>query len=570
MNRFWTKTLAGRFVLVLCATFLPLGILAFVVSCAVMSVSSERMYLSYERELEGNYLPLQESLAETEQDLDAFVLDHLSELTMGNDHEDILNYEMIRELGEILDSQQAEGVVYLFDRSKVDFFVDHNYEEDRYAEGKGIQNKLMSRGLPQSTTGGWQLYYFDQQCFLVHSYSFAGYYLGLLVDMNRFAENMELVEDLGVEEIYLGDDARIMRLSDGTASRVQGQTWEELITDPGNSRFLTWEGETLGCRVALRVPAFSFLERMGGQALFILGILLLEVLFIVVFWRLVKKWVVDPIDTMNRALSSFGQDYDKKHRITGIDANVSTDFRQMFENFNEMAHEVEEGKAREKQLYDMTLDNLKLRMNPHMLMNSLNLIYSMAQMEDYKNIQEFALCMTDYFRYVLKETRSLVTVKEEMDFVKSYLGIQKIRFPDRFSCVYSMPEDVEQALIPPLLIENFVENAVKYAVVPGKVTEILINIRKEEEQLCISITDTGRGIKPEVMPYIRSGRTYVDAMGKEHIGIHNCRKWIEYYYQGQGHLQITSTYGEGTQVWMEVPYLTKGEGEDADETVDRR
>ena len=59
----------------------------------------------------------------------------------------------------------------------------------------------------------------------------------------------------------------------------------------------------------------------------------------------------------------------------------------MFENFNEMAGRGRGGRRREQQVHDMTPDNLKLRMNPHVRMNSLNLIYSMAQIEDYHSIQ---------------------------------------------------------------------------------------------------------------------------------------------------------------------------------------
>lgn len=55
----------------------------------------------------------------------------------------------------------------------------------------------------------------------------------------------------------------------------------------------------------------------------------------------------------------------------------------------------------------------------------------------------------------------------------------------------------------------------------------------------------------------------MDAMGREHIGIANCRKWIEYYYEGKGNIRITSKPGAGTQVWIEVPFFTEERREDA-------
>ena len=100
MIRFgWNKkTLTARFVRVLCVTFLPLGILTFVAACLVVWFSSNQISASYEHSLEGDMIPLQENILETEEELDDFVLDHLAELAMERGHDEALNYEMIEEL----------------------------------------------------------------------------------------------------------------------------------------------------------------------------------------------------------------------------------------------------------------------------------------------------------------------------------------------------------------------------------------------------------------------------------------------------------------------------------------
>ena len=562
LRQIWNrKTLTARFVRMLCVTFLPLGILTFAAACLIAYISTNRIYESYDRALVGEMAPLQESLLETERELDAFVLDHLAELTADDGHEELLNYEMIEELGEMQDMGRTQNVVWLYDRSSASLYLKYNYEDYTFEEMESFRNKLISRGYPQGTTGGWQVYYFDRKCFLLRGYSYAGYDIGFMVDMNRFFADMETAEELNADECFVTDGNRIMRIRDGVCSQYREGSWEQLLARGGRYRILLWEGgESLGCSMAMVVPAVTVFQLTAGYLAFLALTVALEALFIYLFWRMVRKEVVLPIQTMNESMDTFAKrsGRNERYRITGIDEDISRDFRQMFENFNEMAAEIEEGRKQQQQIHSMQLDNLKLRMNPHMLMNSLNLIYSMAQMEDYHSIQEFALCMTDYFRYILKETNELVTVREEMDFVKSYLRIQKIRFPNRFNCVYSVAEDAEEGRIPPLLIENFVENAVKYAMVPGKVTEILIHVRRQGKWLYISVTDTGRGIAPEIFTHIQGRRSYVDDMGREHIGIANCRKWIDWYYDGQGGIRITSKPGAGTQVWIEVPYLTEG------------
>ncbi len=558
-NKDRKNTLTIRFVRVLGMTFIPMGILTFLAACIIVWMTVGQTYESYERSLDSVLSPLEESLQEMETDLDLFVLEYLAELTRETGHEEMRNYEMIQELGAIQDGRQNEGAAYLFDRNSGTLYLDYNYRNYLYEDMESFRAKLLSRGFPQGTTDGWSLYLYGQTCYLVHGYSYAGYYLGFYVDMNRYLDAADLDPEINSREWYVGDYSKIMYLDDGAAEQLRGLSTEEIEAHTGDYQYLLWESGKLGIRIALRMADLTFFRNMAGFLGFLLLTLLAEFMFVWLFWKMVKKWVTDPIRVMNQAMTALGHDSDEKYRIAGAPEGTAIEFRKMYWNFNRMAEEIENGKKRERQLYDMTLDNLKLRMNPHMLMNSLNLIYSMAQIEDYHSIQEFSLCMTDYFRYVLKETRDMVTVKEEMNFVKSYLGIQKIRFPNRFNCVYTMDPEAEYGLIPPLLIENFVENAVKYALIPGKVTEILINIRRQEQWLYISVTDTGRGIDPAVMKCILSGQNYVDAMGNEHIGIQNCRKWIDYRYRGNGNIRITSSPGAGTQIWIEVPYIEKEE-----------
>lgn len=224
-----------------------------------------------------------------------------------------------------------------------------------------------------------------------------------------------------------------------------------------------------------------------------------------------------------------------------------------------MADKIQESQEKDKKMYQAEMDNLRLQVNPHMLLNSLNTIYSLAQMKKFEAIQEYALHLVDYFRYALRRNDNLVTVEQELEFIKTYMEIQKIRYPGLLSFVYAIGAGCEEARVPPLLIQNFVENSVKYAVKPGKVTEILLNINRREDRLEISVADTGAGIKPEVLGCLRQGEPFVDAMGQKHIGIWNCRRRIEVFYNEQPHIGITSGEG-GTQIFLDVPFW-KGERE---------
>lgn len=228
-----------------------------------------------------------------------------------------------------------------------------------------------------------------------------------------------------------------------------------------------------------------------------------------------------------------------------------------------MATEIQCSKEKDIKMMKTELDNLRLQVNPHMLLNSFNMIYSLAQSQNYSCIQEYSLHLVDYFRYVLRKNNDFVSIQQELDFIQHYIEIQKIRYPKAFTCVYQIDESCLKAQIPPLLIENFIENSMKHALIPGKMIEVLLNIRREREEVFISVCDTGRGIRPEVLTEIKKKKPYIDKNGNKHIGIWNCMRRVELFYEKKANLSIVSTKDEGTQIFLTIPYREEEKNETA-------
>ncbi|OYO41028.1 hypothetical protein CG709_21355 [Lachnotalea glycerini] len=162
----------------------------------------------------------------------------------------------------------------------------------------------------------------------------------------------------------------------------------------------------------------------------------------------------------------------------------------------------------------------------------------------------------EYFRYTLRNANDLVTLKEEIHFVKNYLEIQKIRFPEKFTCVYDIDEGISELLILPLIIENFVENSIKYALKMDDLIEIILIIKSDGNKMSISICDTGCGMSEDRLQQLKDGVIIHDRIGK-HIGIWNCRRRLNLYYGEEAVLSISSSEGYGTQVWMEFPVVRR-------------
>lgn len=240
-------------------------------------------------------------------------------------------------------------------------------------------------------------------------------------------------------------------------------------------------------------------------------------------------------------------------RIKNFD--TSREFYAIENAFNDLMDKIYDLKI---QTYEMELENqktqlrnLQLQINPHFLLNALNTVYGLSEVQDYETIQKFTLNLVKYLRYSLKNTNEFVTLKQEMDFIMSYIEIQKIRYPNQFYVVYDVEDELMSELIPPLMIENFVENSVKYAP-KKKVTEILIIIKLKEDYLNISICDDGTGIPEKVMKQLQTSEPVQDEEG-EHIGIWNCKRRLFLFYGDKAKFTINSAEGEGTQIFMELP-----------------
>lgn len=142
------------------------------------------------------------------------------------------------------------------------------------------------------------------------------------------------------------------------------------------------------------------------------------------------------------------------------------------------------------------LSILKAQLNPHFLYNVFNTINA-AIPTTAKNARNMVNELSDLFRYQLRTSREeLVPLKEEIEFVRKYLDLEKERFGERLHYEISVDPDSEEELIPPIVIQPLVENAIKHGISPlieGGV--IRIRVARQNEVLQCSVCDTGKGIK---------------------------------------------------------------------------
>ena len=144
-----------------------------------------------------------------------------------------------------------------------------------------------------------------------------------------------------------------------------------------------------------------------------------------------------------------------------------------------------------------------------------------------------------------------------MRCVHNYVEVQKIRYPGRFTYTENIDESLMGLRLPSLMILNFVENSIKYALKMEDEIEVIVIVREEEGDMVISICDTGNGMDGATLEKIRGGEAFENESGK-HIGIWNCRRRLNMLYGERMYFNITSSPGSGTQVFMRIPSEGRG------------
>ncbi|MNW46756.1 Sensor histidine kinase YpdA [compost metagenome] len=203
------------------------------------------------------------------------------------------------------------------------------------------------------------------------------------------------------------------------------------------------------------------------------------------------------------------------------------------------------------------LDYMKLQINPHFFLNCLTNIYSMAQMQLYREIEQMALSTSRYFRYIFQNDGDFVKLSDEIEHVRIYLDIQKHRYPNALAYRIDEGENLAAEFrIPPLVLQTFVENAVKYAVSRVSQVNIELTLQLQQEdgegRLTIRIADTGPGFPPEILEDLRNGRP-LDQSAGNHIGIMNTLQRLASLYSGQAAVSFSNREDGGACVMISLP-----------------
>lgn len=226
-----------------------------------------------------------------------------------------------------------------------------------------------------------------------------------------------------------------------------------------------------------------------------------------------------------------------------LKGNRTVEFDFLANTFNDMAEQVKNLKidVYEEQLRvkQGELKQLQSQINPHFYMNSLNIIYNFAVLEEMESVKKMSLHLADYFRFIMTSNQEMITLREELKHIENYIVIQQLRFPNRLQMSIHEVDPFLDYPIAALTIQPFVENAIIHGFKNRKqMFHIEIKAsRQSDSSFKITIADNGEGFSPEVLEKLQRREPIVDEQRRS-LGIGNVIERLQLLYGNKAAIEF--------------------------------
>ena len=314
--------------------------------------------------------------------------------------------------------------------------------------------------------------------------------------------------------------------------------------------------------------------------LVLLAVILLVVLSVAMFVS-GGKIAADKTRTIDELVAAF-HDVEDGILENRVDIRGNVEFQTIGEAYNKMLDDIKrliaENEKETKAKYISELKQLEMQFNPHFLYNTLATVRYLVKLDPDGAVRT-VVSLSELLRYSLNSENSYVELAEDLKYIENYLAILETRFGSKFSFDIVVSDDCMDAVIPKLIVQPVIENAVKYGF--EGVPSMRISVRAEkaassgaqysnagESQLLLTISDTGSGMDAETLKQVQSLLSTPEN-ATNHIGLFNVQRRIKLLYGEKYGLSVESGQGKGTVVRIRLPYRTASKGGRRDESNNR-
>lgn len=235
----------------------------------------------------------------------------------------------------------------------------------------------------------------------------------------------------------------------------------------------------------------------------------------------------------------------------------SDEIGELIVTYNEMVERINSQVDKEirtaEDLNEAKIQALRAQIDPHFLYNTLDMVKWMAASGKSEEVSEVVVTLSRFYRLTLNKGKSMVTVQDELEQVTLYVQIMNKRFDDRIEFLVDVPDEMMEYVVPMLIFQPVVENAIIHGILEKEEQEGNVTIIgwEDDKYLYFEISDDGIGMSEDMLEDVRNGKNTGSGSG---IGVYNTNRRLRLLFQDESAgLTYTSKPGEGTAVQFCLP-----------------
>lgn len=367
------------------------------------------------------------------------------------------------------------------------------------------------------------------------------------------------------EEILLSSDEKSSVITGNILSKYPAvyKEWGEIYYKNDKYLYVVWptEGKRLQLMFILSDAAISaeILQVLRPLVFVTLAAVILSGIFA----SMISRQITSNIKLLMSNIQRISQgDFSRKiipesHDETGI---LAERFNDMSEQIQKLIVTVSNEKVLKKnselKALQFEYDSLQAKINPHFLYNTLESINSLAKLKGEEQIADSIYLLGNYLREAISSRKKFVTLEEEIQNIRNYVEIQKLSYGDKISVNFELDEALMEAVVPKLILQPLVENAIVHGIEP-KIGNGLIRISAscEGADMRLTVWDNGVGISEKQMENV------MEAEESRHtkVGLMAVHKRIQILYGMDYGVAIQSSRESGTEIAVRLPIKLEDE-----------
>ena len=307
--------------------------------------------------------------------------------------------------------------------------------------------------------------------------------------------------------------------------------------------------ETYIVMISDKEATLKNMKTVSGQMMFLIFLSAAVVMILILLY---SKWLSDRVSKVMYAARKLGDgEFDYVLEDMGKD-----EIGQIGDAFNVLNVKIQrlirENYEKKIKLQSEELNLMQEQINPHFLYNALSVISAMALRERGMQTVKSVKYLADFYRISLNKGKQILSIQEEVELLKNYMKIQKLRFGSSIQVEYDMKKELLTLKTIKLLLQPLVENSIHHGRKSDEeVLMIRVHVQLDGERVCFSVEDNGVGIEQDKLEKLRSQLEKFE----EGYGLKNVHNRVRLTYGEEYGVKIESVFGKGTRVLVYIPII---------------